>query len=196
MRPINNIVDITNYVMLEWGQPLHAFDYDVLVQRAGGKAPTIIVRPAQAGETLTTLDGVERKLTPDNLVIADDRRADRPGRRHGRRWRRRSPATTTNILLESANFDFVSIRRTMRALNLPSEASLRFSRASTPRWSPPAAEPGRRPDAPARRRRPSAKGIVDAYPAPPPPQVVELHAGRGRAASSASTSRSARRRAS
>ncbi len=60
MRPINNIVDATNYAMLEVGQPLHAFDYDVLVQRAGGKPPTIITRTAQPGERLTTLDGVER----------------------------------------------------------------------------------------------------------------------------------------
>ena len=59
MRPINNIVDITNYVMLEWGQPLHAFDFDKLVQRASGSAPTIIVRPARAGETLVT-----RSLSP------------------------------------------------------------------------------------------------------------------------------------
>src|SRR5262249_4519031 len=57
MRPISNIVDVTNYVMLEWGQPLHAFDYDKLRERAGGKGPTIIVRPARAGEKLRTLDG-------------------------------------------------------------------------------------------------------------------------------------------
>src|SRR5439155_7716985 len=71
MQPISNIVDVTNFVMLEWGQPLHAFDYDALVRRAGGQAPTIIVRPARAGEVLVTLDGQERKLSPDNLVIAD-----------------------------------------------------------------------------------------------------------------------------
>src|SRR5205085_10149766 len=60
MRPISNVVDITNYVMLEWGQPLHAFDYDKLVARAGGQAPAIVVRPARAGETLVTPDNGER----------------------------------------------------------------------------------------------------------------------------------------
>ena len=64
MRPINSIVDATNYVMLATGQPLHAFDYDVLVKRARGKAPTIITRAAQPGEKLTTLDNVERTLEP------------------------------------------------------------------------------------------------------------------------------------
>ena len=71
MRPINNIVDITNYVMLEIGQPLHAFDYDVLVQRAGGKAPIIITRTATPGETLTTLDGVPRPLDEFTVLVCD-----------------------------------------------------------------------------------------------------------------------------
>src|SRR5207248_5915948 len=74
MRPISNIVDITNYVMLEWGQPLHAFDYDLLVQRAekaGSSKPTIIVRRAKPGEKMTTLDGVERELDESMLLITD-----------------------------------------------------------------------------------------------------------------------------
>ncbi|MFC2030170.1 phenylalanine--tRNA ligase subunit beta, partial [Chloroflexota bacterium] len=71
MRPINNIVDISNYVMLEWGQPLHAFDYDKLLARAGGEIPTIIVRRARPGETMMTLDGVERTFTEDTLLICD-----------------------------------------------------------------------------------------------------------------------------
>ena len=74
MRPINNVVDITNYVMLEWGQPLHAFDYDILReprQRNGDAKPTIIVRRAQAGEKFTTLDNVIRELDDSMLMIAD-----------------------------------------------------------------------------------------------------------------------------
>ena len=71
MRPINNIVDATNYAMLEIGEPLHAFDYDVLVQRAGGKPPTIITRTARQGERLTTLDGVERTLDDFTVLVCD-----------------------------------------------------------------------------------------------------------------------------
>lgn len=172
MRPINNVVDITNYVMLEWGQPLHAFDYDVLKKRAGGKVPTIIVRPARGGELLRTLDNQERKLTPDMLVIADEAGAIAlAGIMGGAETE--VTAGTTNVLLESANFDFVNIRRTMKALNLPSEASYRFCRGIHPESVKPALDRA----AELMRLHASAtvcKGVVDVYPHPAPPRVVEL----------------------
>jgi phenylalanyl-tRNA synthetase beta chain len=172
MRPIDNIVDVTNYVMLEWGQPLHAFDYDRLVERAGGKAPTIIVRPARAGETMTTLDGNERKLGVENLVIADEKG---PIALAGVMGGRDTEVTkgTMNVLLESANFHFVSIRRTMRQFDLPSEASARFSRGIHPELVRPAAERA----AELMRSHAGAticQGIMDCYPAPPAPQVIDL----------------------
>jgi phenylalanyl-tRNA synthetase beta chain len=172
MRPINNVVDVTNYVMLEWGQPLHAFDYDVLKRRAGSKAPTIIVRPARPGETLKTLDGQDRKLTPDVLVIADEAGPIALAGIMGGAETEVSEKTR-NVLLESANFDFISIRRTMRALDLPSEASLRFSKGIHPEVARPAAERA----ADLMRQYAGAivcRGIVDVYPAPVPPRVVEL----------------------
>jgi phenylalanyl-tRNA synthetase beta chain len=178
MRPINNIVDITNYVMLEWGQPLHAFDYDVLRRRAGGQAPTITVRPAREGEVLRTLDGVERRLTPEMLVIADDAGAIALAGVMGGAETEVS-ADTKNILLESANFDFLNIRRTMRALNLPSEASLRFSKGIHPAMVGPAL--GRAAEL-MRLHAGGAvcSGVVDAYPAPLAPQVIELTMGEVR----------------
>ena len=172
MRPINNIVDITNYVMLEWGQPLHAFDYDILVKRAGEQAPTIIVRSARAGETLTTLDGQKRALTSDNIVIADKAG---PIALAGVMGGAETEVTerTTNILLESASFDFVSIRRTMKQFNLPSEASVRFSKGIHPETVRPAAE--RAAQFMAQYAGGTvAQGLVDCYPAPLPAQVVEL----------------------
>lgn len=172
MRPINNVVDITNYVMLEWGQPLHAFDYDVLVRRAKGQAPSIVVRAAREGEILVTLDNVERKLTAEALVIAD---AAGPIALAGVMGGRDTEVTqsTTNILLESANFDLVSIRRTMKTLNLPSEASLRFSKGIHPETVAPAAERA------ARLLAEHAGGVVcqgmaDTYPGKLKPQVIEL----------------------
>jgi phenylalanyl-tRNA synthetase beta chain len=173
MRPINNIVDITNFVMLEWGQPLHAFDYDALVRRAGGKPPIITVRPARPGEVLTTLDNVRRELTTDNLVIADSAGPIALAGVMGGADTEVSPATT-NVLLESANFDFLSIRRTMKAMNLPSEASARFSRGIHPETVKPAAERA------AELMRQYAgdtvcAGFVDNYPAPVPPRIIDLH---------------------
>lgn len=172
MRPISNIVDITNYVMLEWGQPLHAFDYDVLVKRAGGKTPHIIVRPARSGEKLKTLDGQDRELNSEILVIADEAG---PIALAGVMGGLETEVTnaTTNVLLESANFDYVSIRRTSRALNLPSEASMRFSKAIHPELVKPAAE--RAAQLMARHAHGSVcAGEIDCYPAPLPPATIAL----------------------
>jgi phenylalanyl-tRNA synthetase beta chain len=125
MRPINNIVDVTNYVMLEYGQPLHAFDFR---QIGGGK---IIVRRAKDGEEITSLDGVDRILSPEMLVIADN---EIPVAIAGVMGGADSEVIdiTTSILLESANFNPVSIRRTSTNLKLRSEASLRFERGISP----------------------------------------------------------------
>ena len=172
MRPISNIVDITNFVMLEWGQPLHAFDYDVLIQRAGGKTPTIIVRPARAGEVLVTLDKQERKLLPEHLVIADTKG---PIALAGVMGGLDTEVTdkTKNILLESASLDFVSIRRAFRHFDLPSEASARFSRGIHPETVKPAAE--RAADLMRQYASGSVcKGLIDCYPAPRPAHVVEF----------------------
>ncbi len=119
-RPINNVVDVTNYVMLELGQPLHAFDHDRVSGEVG-------VRTAKPGETLRTLDGVERALTPDTLLITDARG---PIALAGVMGGEATEVTgsTTRILLESARFDPVSIRRTGTRLALRSEASGRFER--------------------------------------------------------------------
>ncbi len=176
MRPINNIVDVTNYVLLEWGQPLHAFDYDKLSQRASGKTPHIVVRPARSGETLATLDEGNKatplKLTPEMLIIADEAGPIAlAGIKGGADTM--VTETTRHVLLESANFDFISIRRTMKTLNLPSEASVRFSKGIHPETVKPAAERA----ADLMRLHGDATvcpGIVDVYPQPLPPRVIEL----------------------
>ncbi|MEF2966928.1 phenylalanine--tRNA ligase subunit beta [Paenibacillus sp. M1] len=126
VRPINNIVDITNYVMLEYGQPLHAFDADKI---AGA---TIGVRTAKAGETLVTLDGQERKLEAGALLIVDGE--DRPVALAGVMGGLDSEVTetTVNIVLESAKFDGGTVRKTSRNLGLRSEASLRFEKEVDP----------------------------------------------------------------
>ncbi|HEY1192414.1 MAG TPA: phenylalanine--tRNA ligase subunit beta, partial [Gemmata sp.] len=172
MRPINNAVDITNYVMLEHGQPLHAFDYDVLVARAGGTAPTITVRPAKAGEKLKTLDGQDRELSPENLVIADTAGVIALAGVMGGADTEVSAATKT-ILLESACFDFVSVRKTARQFNLFSEASGRFSKGVHPELAGTAAVRAAQLFH-AHAGGEVLAGVVDVYPVPLPPQVIDL----------------------
>jgi phenylalanyl-tRNA synthetase beta chain len=174
MRPINNVVDITNYVMLEHGQPLHAFDLDVLVKRAGGKAPKIIIRPATKGEKLKTLDGQDRELSPDNLVIADTAGAIALAGVMGG-LETEVTATTKTILLESAAFDFVSVRKTARQFNLFSEASTRFSRGVPSELAKPAAIRAAELFRLHAAGGEVLSGIIDGYPAPPAIQTVELH---------------------
>ena len=125
VRPINNIVDITNYVMLEYGQPMHAFDYRYV---KGGK---IIVRRAQEGEELTTLDGNVRKLTPNMLVIADETRAvGLAGIMGGENSE--IVDDTVDVVFESANFDGTCIRKTALALGMRTEASAKFEKGLDP----------------------------------------------------------------
>jgi len=131
MRPINNIVDITNYVMLEYGQPLHAFDY----HRIRGKR--IIVRRATDSEAMITLDGIERVLTENMLVIADEEGAVAIAGVMGGTDSEVSEETTS-ILLEAANFNPASIHYTGRTLRLPSEACMRFERGIRPELTLPA----------------------------------------------------------
>ncbi|MDW7652137.1 MAG: phenylalanine--tRNA ligase subunit beta [Bacillota bacterium] len=121
IRPISNIVDITNYVMWEWGQPLHAFDYNTLTDH------TIVVRPAEEGEELVTLDKTTRSLTTDMLVIADSVRPVAVAGVMGG-LETEVTAETETVLLEAAHFNPVSIRRTGRSLGLYSEAQQRFEK--------------------------------------------------------------------
>jgi phenylalanyl-tRNA synthetase beta chain len=121
IRPISNIVDVTNYVMLELGQPLHAFDYDLLTGHH------IIVRLAGKDEKITSLDGVERELDPDMLVIADPSGAVAIAGVMGGLNSEVTP-DTKSVLLESAFFDPVSIRRTAKRLGLSSESAQRFEK--------------------------------------------------------------------
>jgi phenylalanyl-tRNA synthetase beta chain len=132
-KPINNVVDATNYVMLELGQPLHAFDLDTLPE---GK---VVVRQARTGEKLTTLDGVERELAPGMLCICDREKPIGLAGIMGGGPTEISDGTT-NILLESAHFDPLSIRRTAKRLPLATEASYRFERYVDPNLVPIAAE--------------------------------------------------------
>ena len=124
-RPINNVADITNYVLHEFGQPLHAFDLAKLGKHC------IVVRRAAPGEAIKTLDGVERKLDREMLVIAD---AERPVAVAGVMGGEESEisSTTRDVLIESAYFNPTSVRRTARILGLHTEASHRFERGVDP----------------------------------------------------------------
>lgn len=131
IRPINNVVDITNYVMWEFGQPLHAFDLDLL------KSNHILVRRAREEEKVVTLDGLERKLTPEALVITD---GEKPVALAGVMGGEETEInnSTRKVLIEAASFNPTSIRRTARRYNLPSEASQRFEKGVNPEavaWS-------------------------------------------------------------
>ncbi|HLF78603.1 MAG TPA: phenylalanine--tRNA ligase subunit beta [Dehalococcoidia bacterium] len=160
MRPINNIVDITNFVMLEMGQPLHAFDFRKL---AGGR---IVVRRARAGERMRTLDGADHELKPDMLVIAD---ANKPVAIAGVMGGAESEVTagTTTILLEAANFDPINVRHTSSTLGVRTEASLRFEKGLHPELAAVAARRAMKLLVDYAGGR-AAKGLVDTYPSKRP----------------------------
>jgi phenylalanyl-tRNA synthetase beta chain len=172
MRPINNIVDATNYAMLDIGQPLHAFDYDVLLKRAGGKLVRIITRTARPGERLTTFDGVEHQLDETTVLVCDEAGAlSMAGVMGG--LESEVSEKTRNVLLEGAAWNFINIRRTARIHSLNSEASYRFSRGVHPAM----AERGVRRGLELMKAWADGKvapGLVDAYPLPAKDPTVEI----------------------
>jgi len=170
LRSVNNIVDATNYAMMETGQPPHAFDYDKLAQ---GK---IIVRKAVAGERIVSIDGTQCDLEPNMLIIADTQEPVAIAGVMGGLDTEVSDSTTT-ILLEDAYFDPVSVRTTSRKLALPSEAAFRFERTvdiETVDWA--SARTCQLITQVAGGR--IAKGVVDVYPQNPSPKKVKLRMSR------------------
>lgn len=170
VRPINNIVDVTNYVMLELGQPMHAFD---LTKIGGGR---LVIRRAREGERLRTLDGAERTLSADMLVIADAERAAAIGGVMGGAASD-IDARTTRIALESAYFQPASIRKTSKRLGLKTEASSRFERGADIN-APPA---GIARAAAIFNRIGAGRPVgpfIDRYPAPRRPLQFRLRASR------------------
>lgn len=170
LRSVNNVVDVTNYVMLEYGQPLHAFDYDLLREHR------IVVRRARAGEGITTLDGTERALPSEALVIADAERAVAVAGVMGGQDSEISEGTTT-VLLESAAFNALSIRRTARALVMSTDSSYRFERGVDPNGVVRASNRAAALLAELAGGE-VARGVVDAYPAPVEPWNVTLRPER------------------
>ena len=169
LRPINNVVDISNYVLFATGQPIHTFDFG----RIGGGR--IVVRKAKRGETLVDLDGRTLELGPDMLVIADE---SRPVALAGVIGGQASgiTASTRDVFIESANFDPVGIRKTAKKLGLSTDASYRFERGADVGFAPKAAvmaaslltQMGGR----------ASKGLIDRYPKPPKPRTVRLRLRR------------------
>jgi phenylalanyl-tRNA synthetase beta chain len=172
IRSINNVVDVTNYVLLETGQPLHAFDYHLIAPGAGGK-PAMVVRRAKEKEKFKTLDGVERALEGEMLLIADEQKGIAlAGIMGGANTEINN--STKDVLIESAYFSPTNIRRTSKALGLRSESSYRFERGADIGicdW--------------ASRRAAQliletaggelAAGVADIFPAPTAPKEIELH---------------------
>jgi phenylalanyl-tRNA synthetase beta chain len=174
MRPINNIVDVTNYAMLEVGQPLHAFDFDALVQRAGGAPPRLSTRRARPSERLTTLDDVDRPLDEFTVLVCDAAGPLSIAGVMGGAETEVGPRTR-NVLLEGAAWEITNIRRTLAAQHLSSEAAYRFSRGVHPAM----AERGVRRGLTLMARWGGgtiAEGLIDAYPRPPEMPVVNLTA--------------------
>jgi phenylalanyl-tRNA synthetase beta chain len=170
IRAINNVVDITNYVMIETGQPLHAFDLDRLA------AKRIVVRQAKEIATFVTLDEVERRLAPEDLLICD---GDVPVALAGVMGGRDSEVHqgTTAVLLESARFDPATVRRTAKRLGLHSEASHRFERGVDPEGTVAALQRAAALLQEIAGGRPLG-GVIDRYPRPAAPATIALRHAR------------------
>ena len=192
VRSINNVVDVTNYVMLEIGQPLHAFDYHLIArQRAAGVPPaeqteignsgkmpesrykpTIVVRRAKAGEEFITLDGQKHKLTTENLLIADEQKGIAlAGVMGGQNTEIKD--NTTDVLIESAYFSPTNIRRTSKTLGLRTDASYRFERGADIDINDWASARCAQLILQTAGGQP-AEGVVDAYPKPVEPKQITL----------------------
>ncbi len=171
-RPINNIVDVTNYVMFDIGQPLHAFDYDVLLERAAGKLPKIHTRLAEKGEKITTLDGVEHELLAHNVLVCDSKGSTSIAGIMGGSETEVSDFTKS-VLLEGAHWNYINIRKSLGNLRIHSEASYRFSRGVHPAM----AERGVKRGLEFMRAWSGgtvSQGLVDEYPLPPIDPIVEV----------------------
>ena len=166
VHPINNVVDVTNYVMLELGHPMHAFDLDRLA------GPEIRVRRARAGETIRTLDGVQRQLEPEMLVIADSERAQAVAGVMGGADSEVS-STTQTIVLEAAYFNPIAVRRAGKRIGLATDAAYRFERGADVEAPVRAMARARQLLTTIGAGQPRGP-VVDRYPAPPAPIVVRL----------------------